>query len=67
MKTIIKNQVNKLPISRLVLPATLESEQIETDESGFIAIELFRTRSYFPTPFYKNISRKIPLSPDENI
>lgn len=67
LEVLLKRQVNKLPISRLVLTNCLTPSKITRDASLYISIIPFRTRSYFPSPLYKNISREVSISIDEDI
>jgi hypothetical protein len=63
---LLKEQSNKFPVSRLVLPSIPVADVKSRDTSRYITLSLFRTRAYSPNPFYKNISRDLQIQLDEN-
>lgn len=66
MKDLLKEQFDKLPVSRLVMQDIPEEDRVAKDPGRFIRVNTFRTSALFPVPFYKNISRDIPLSRHED-
>jgi hypothetical protein len=66
LEQLLKEQSHKLPISRLVLPSYPISDVAHRDTSRYITLSCFRTKEYFPNPFYKNISRDLTIPADEN-
>lgn len=63
---LLKEQSNKFPISKLVLPSIPVADVGQRDTSSYITLSPFRTREYSPNPFYKNISRDLQIPLDEH-